>query len=175
MPRPANAGGAARTLALRVSKAPLPPSVVRYRRGRDPGRNLRPMKIDKRPVIPQRIRRVPRGGWSWIDRRFLREHAEALSGEAITLYFFLAAVSDKNGVSFYSDATTAARLRLDPQAVPRARDELITRDLVAHRHPLTQVLSLPERRPRTGNAEAASLGDLLRQLTPAAPGPGARS
>ena len=33
------------------------------------------MKIDKRPIVPGRIRRVPREGWSRIDRRFLRHHA----------------------------------------------------------------------------------------------------
>ena len=122
------------------------------------------MKIDKRPVVPQRIRRVPREGWLWIDRRFLRHHAPALSGQAITLYFFLAAVGDKHGVSFYSDATTADLLRLDVGAVQDARDELMAHDLVAHRHPLTQVLSLPQRRARSGSGEPTGLGDILRSL-----------
>jgi hypothetical protein len=127
------------------------------------------MKINKRPVMPQRIRRVPREGWSWIDRRFLRHHAPALSGEAIMLYFFLAAVSDKHGVSFYSDATTAALLRLDLRAVQNARDELVAHDLVAHRHPLTQVLSLPQRRARRESGEPTGLGDILRSLAGGAP------
>lgn len=123
------------------------------------------MKIDKRPIKPERIRRVPREGWSWINRRFLRRHAAALSGEAITLYFFLCAVSDKHGVSFYSDPTTADRLRLDLVAVQRARDELVSQDLVAHRHPLTQVLSLPERCLQVNDErEPARLGDIMRQL-----------
>ncbi|MFQ5720569.1 MAG: hypothetical protein ACE5IK_13595 [Acidobacteriota bacterium] len=133
------------------------------------------MKIDKRPVVPQRIRRVPREGWSWIDRCFLRHHAAALSGEAITLYFFLAAVSDKHGVSFYSDATTAALLRLDPRAVQCARDELVAHDLVAHRHPVTQVLSLPQRRRRADTAGPSSLKDILDQLIPATTSSGERS
>ena len=122
------------------------------------------MKINKRPVMPQRIRRVPREGWSWIDRRFLRHHAPALSGPAITLYFFLAAVSDKHGVSFYGDDTTAALLRLDLRAVQSARDELVAHDLVAHRRPLTQVLSLPQRRAGSGSGEPIGLGDILRSL-----------
>jgi hypothetical protein len=50
--------------------------------------------IHKELLIPARVRRPPREGWSWIDRRFLREHAARLSHEAITLYRFLAAVSD---------------------------------------------------------------------------------
>jgi hypothetical protein len=129
------------------------------------------MKIDKRPIVPERIRRVPREGWSWIDRRFLRHHASELSGEAITLYFFLAAVSDKHGVSFYGDDTTAALLRLDLRAVQRAREELEGHDLVAHRHPLTQVLSLPQRRPASRRGAPTRLGDIMRRFaerTPAA-------
>jgi hypothetical protein len=129
------------------------------------------MKIDKRPIVPERIRRVPRDGWSWIDRRFLRHHASELSGEAITLYFFLAAVSDKHGVSFYGDDTTAALLRLDPRAVQRAREELEGHDLVAYRHPLTQVLSLPQRRTTSERGAPTRLGDIMRSIaerTPAA-------
>ncbi len=127
------------------------------------------MKIDKRPIVPERIRRVPREGWSWIDRRFLRHHASELSGQAITLYFFLAAVSDKHGVSFYSDATTAALLRLDLRATQNARDELVAHGLVAHRHPLTQVLSLPQRRPRSGSGKPTGLGDILGSLAGESP------
>jgi len=133
------------------------------------------MKIDKRPVVPQRLRRVPREGWSWIDRRFLRHHASALSGQAITLYFFLTAVSDKHGVSFYSDATTADLLRFNVRAVQDARDELLAHDLVAYRHPVTQVLSLPERRRQVDGAEPASLGDVIRQLIPTTTPRGERS
>ena len=59
------------------------------------------------------------------------------------MYLFLAAVSDQNGLSFYSDASIAVRLRMSEQAVVRARDELVREDLVAYRAPLTQVLSLP--------------------------------
>jgi hypothetical protein len=137
------------------------------------------MKIDKRPIVPGRIRRVPREGWSWIDRRFLHHHASELSGEAITLYFFLAAVGDKHGVSFYGDDTTAALLRLDLRRVQRAREELESHDLVAHRHPLTQVLSLPQRRTTSSHRGPARLGDIMRSLaerTPAAAsGPGGRT
>jgi len=66
--------------------------------------------IQKQLLVPDRVRRPPREGWSWIDRRFLKQHASRLSHEAILLYFFLAAVSDRNGLSFYSDTSTALRL-----------------------------------------------------------------
>ena len=31
--------------------------------------------IQKRVLVPSRLRRPPATGWSWVDRRFLREHA----------------------------------------------------------------------------------------------------
>jgi hypothetical protein len=119
--------------------------------------------IQKQLLVPDRVRRPPREGWSWIDRRFLKQHASRLSHEAILLYFFLAAVSDQNGLSFYSDTSTALRLRMGEQTVVRARDELVAEDLVAHRAPFTQVLSLPER-SRTSRGGVTSLGEIFQAL-----------
>jgi len=102
-----------------------------------------PIMVRKQVLLPDRVRRPPSDGWSWIDRRFLREHAPRLSHDAILLYFFLAAVSDKDGLSFYGDASIAVRLRMGEMAVVRARDELVAADLLAYRAPLAQVLSLP--------------------------------
>lgn len=120
------------------------------------------MTIQKRVLIHDRVRHPPAEGFSWIDRRFLREFAVRLSGDAVFLYFFLAAVSDKQGLSYYSDTTLALRLRTGEPAVARARDELIAADLVAHQPPLTQVLSLPDsppRRARHGGALRRLFGD----------------
>lgn len=99
--------------------------------------------IEKRILIADRVRRPPREGFSWIDRRFLREFASKLTGDAILLYFFLSAVSDKEGLSFYSDSSIAVRLRMREEHVVAAREDLLTHDLVAYHPPLTQVLSLP--------------------------------
>ncbi len=99
--------------------------------------------IEKRILIADRVRRPPREGFSWIDRRFLGEFAAKLTGEAILLYFFLSAVSDKDGLSFYSDSSIAVRLRMREEHVVAAREDLLTHDLVAYQPPLTQVLSLP--------------------------------
>ena len=118
--------------------------------------------IKKQLLIADRMRRPPREGFSWIDRRFLRDYAESLPGDAIVLYFFLAAVSDKQGLSFYSDASIAARLRIREQALVAAREELLIHDLVAHQPPLTQVLSLP--RGRVARAGLHGLGELVRTL-----------
>ena len=85
-----------------------------------------------------------------------------LSGDAVFLYFFLAAVSDRQGLSFYNDATLAVRLRVREEAVVAARDELVVYDLVAYQAPLTQVLSLPRARVERGGP--AALQELLRTL-----------
>jgi len=99
--------------------------------------------IEKHILIADRVRHPPREGFSWIDRRFLREFAAKLTGDAIVLYFFLSAVSDKDGLSFYSDSSIAVRLRMREEQVAAAREDLLTHDLVAYHPPLTQVLSLP--------------------------------
>ena len=127
--------------------------------------------IQKRVLVPQRLRRPPATGWSWLDRRFLREHGDYLSREALLLYFFLAAVADRHGLSFYSDHTLSSRLQLSGQALERARQELLERDLIAHQLPLVQVLSLPtltvSRRPEPGQG-LTRLGELFSQVGVAA-------
>jgi hypothetical protein len=120
--------------------------------------------IHKQILVPDRVRRPPMDGWSWIDRRFLREHAPRLSHEAIVLYFFLAAVSDKDGLSFYGEASTAVRLRMDETTVVHARDELVAADLVAYRAPLVQVLSLPAATLQRRGGGLAAFGEILRSL-----------
>ncbi len=132
--------------------------------------------IEKRILVAERLRRPPATGWSWLDRRFLREHGDYLSREAVLLYLFLAAVADRHGLSFYSDHTLACRLRLSQPVLERARQELLERDLIAHQLPLVQVLSLPSpgvsRRPEPGQG-LILLGDLFRQAA-AAPTPAKR-
>jgi hypothetical protein len=127
--------------------------------------------IPKRILVPQRLRRPPATGWSWLDRRFLREHGDYLSREAVLLYLFLTAVADRHGLSFYSDTTLACRLRLSQPVLERARAELLDRDLIAHELPLVQVLSLPSpgvrRRPEPGQG-LMLLGDVFRQAAAAA-------
>jgi hypothetical protein len=126
--------------------------------------------IQKHVLVPQRLRRPPATGWSWLDRRFLREHGDHLSREAVLLYLFLAAVADRHGLSFYSDATLACRLRLSQPVLAQAREELLNRDLIAHELPLVQVLSLPtpgvSRRSEPGQGLIV-LGDLFRQIAQA--------
>jgi hypothetical protein len=132
--------------------------------------------IEKRVLVPQRLRRPPATGWSWVDRRFLREHGDYLSREAVLLYLFLATVADRHGLSFYSDHTLTSRLRLSQPVLEQAREELLDRDLIAHQLPLIQVLSLPSRRvsrrPEPGQG-LMLLGEVFRQAT-AGPAPDPR-
>ena len=128
--------------------------------------------MTQKPIlVPARLRRPPTTGWSWVDRRFVREHMSYLSREAMLLYFFLSAVADKHGLSFYGDGTLATLLRMTPPALIQARDELLARDLIAHEVRLTQVLSLlPPRQRHQGEPGQGllQLGDILRQaiMTP---------
>lgn len=120
----------------------------------------------KRILRPDRVRRPPEEGFSWVDRRFLRDHAPELSSEAVLLYFFLCAVSDQHGLSYWGDDSTAARLHLPGDAVARARSELVAGRLVAYERPLYQVLSLPVRDaellPRGG--EPGTVASILGEL-----------
>jgi hypothetical protein len=89
-----------------------------------------------------------------------------LSREAVLLYFFLSAVADKHGVSFYSDGTLVTQLRMTLSTLVKARDELLDRDLIAHQTRFTQVLSLlPLRQHRAVEPSQGlmQLGDILRQ------------
>ena len=123
-------------------------------------------------LVPQRLRRPPATGWSWVDRRFVREHAARLSRDAVLLYFFLSAVADKHGVSFYGDATLAALLRMALPALVEARDELLAHDLIAHEARFTQVLSLPspvQQRSGQPGGGLMQLGAILRRAIASPP------
>ncbi|MHB8974968.1 MAG: hypothetical protein ACYC3X_14350 [Pirellulaceae bacterium] len=120
--------------------------------------------IQKKLLVTDRVRRPPREGFSWVDRRFLRLYAPHLTGDAIFLYLFLAAVSDQQGLSFYSDTSIATHLRMREQTVIDAREELLNQDLVAYQHPLTQVLALPQERVARRGFQA--LVELTRTLEP---------
>ena len=122
--------------------------------------------IPKRVLVENRVRQPPATGWSWVDRRFVREHMAYLSPEATLFYFLLCAVADKHGMSFYGDGTLAVMLHVPLSALVQARDELLARDLIAHEERFTQVLSLLPplaRRSSEPGRGLMQLGDILRR------------
>ncbi len=141
--------------------------------------------VEKRLIATSRRRALPADGFSWIDRRLVRDGFLAgLTGQEALLYFFLTAVADQDGLSFYGTRKIAALLKLTEQGVEAARRGLERKDLVLYRAPLYQVLALPAgpahhtvadltiSRPERRTDEPATIGDILRTalrpLTPPA-------
>lgn len=97
----------------------------------------------RKPIRPERIRRIPRS-FSWIDRDVLhRRCLQALTSEAILLYFFLVLVAGPEGTSFWSYRAMSKILKLTDDQLIDATRELLRADLVAFEYPIFQVLSLP--------------------------------
>jgi len=116
-----------------------------------PASSLRRDEMPKsrpQPPRPDRRRSI-RGSFSWIDHRFLREEFDqGLTRLEKLLYFLLVAVSNVDGVSFYSDARLAELLDIRfPHELYGARKELVARDLIAYEGGIYQVLDLPARSP----------------------------
>jgi len=126
------------------------------------------MRVSKHPIVPGRIRRPPREGFSWIDRRFVREGAiERLGRDEILLYFFLVAVADQFGLSYWSDWRTSHILKVPPDQLDRARLALVRHGLVAYRAPLYQVLDIRTEPEATRQGGTMSIREILRNLAAA--------
>ena len=125
--------------------------------------------IVKTPILPKRLRKVPKS-FSWIDHRLVRDrHIERLSHGAMALYLFLVCVGDRQGLSYYGDQSLANKLNMEAAALNHARSELIGADLVAWQRPIYQVLGLDsEPAPRKPCRGAMRLGDILNQAMEAA-------
>ena len=117
-------------------------------------------KSRPQPPRPDRRRSIC-GSFSWIDHRFLREgFDQGLTRLEKLLYFVLVAVSNQDGVSFYSDARLAELLDIRfPHELEAARNELVTRDLIAYEGGIYQVLDLPVCTPRKGHGSSCSRPD----------------
>lgn len=109
------------------------------------------------PPRPDRIRSI-RGSFSWIDHRFLRQgFDQGLTRLEKLLYFVLVAVSNQDGVSFYSDPRLGELLDIRyPHELTGARDELVARDLIAYQGGIYQVLQLPSPPPTAGQVISKS-------------------
>lgn len=127
-------------------------------------------KSRPQPPRPDRRRSI-RGSFSWIDHRFLREgFDQGLTRLEKLLYFVLVAVSNQDGVSFYSDARLAELLDIRfPHELEAARKELVARDLIAYEGGIYQVLDLPVRSSRNGHDGSCSRPDHLPRSSPSLP------
>ena len=98
-----------------------------------------------RPPRPDRIRSIG-GSFSWIDHRFLRQgFDQGLTRLEKLLYLVLVAVSNRDGVSFYSDERLGELLDIRHRhELTGAREELAARDLIAFEEGIYQVLDLPD-------------------------------
>lgn len=98
--------------------------------------------MDKHPIYPDRVRKIPRQ-FSWVDHRLVQEHhIDRLSHPAAALYLFLVTVADARGLSYYADGTLSQRLCMEETLFAKARAELTQRGLIAYKRPLYQILSL---------------------------------
>jgi len=126
--------------------------------------------MQKQPIHPDRIRRVPKQ-FSWVDGRLVRDHhIDRCSHTAATLYLFLVTVADCQGLSYYTDQTISKRLSMDISTLASARLELIQYKLIAYKKPLFQVLDLappeltiPDQRNRPGD-DPKSIGQIFKQI-----------
>ncbi|MGA8745841.1 MAG: hypothetical protein WB507_08250 [Solirubrobacterales bacterium] len=133
----------------------------------------------KRLLCPERLRRVPHR-FSWIDQRLLRDgHGARCGPHALALYLLLATAADAQGLSYYSERTTASLLAMNRDDLREARKRLLEAGLIAYEPPLYQVLSLPQSglgegspaapRPacgqqRSGSGEPLAISAVLRQM-----------
>ena len=103
------------------------------------------MKIEKKPLLPERVRRIE-GGFSFIPHAFLtREFVTCLTQHELLLYFVLILVGDRRGLSYYSQEKLCLLLRMSFDELITARNGLIRKSLIAFDGFLFQVLSLPEK------------------------------
>ena len=98
--------------------------------------------MHKRPILPDKLRRIP-SQFSWVDQRLVRErYIDQLSSQACALYLFLVTAADAQGLSYYAERSLCQRLSLHPAELQQARQALIQLGLLAYRRPLYQVLAL---------------------------------
>jgi hypothetical protein len=103
------------------------------------------MAKDKEIINRKRIRKIC-GSFSWVDHKIITKgFLDDLSTAAIVLYFFLTAVSDRHGLSYYHDDRICRLLKLDLSSLGEAREDLIQRFLIAYNYPIYQVLALPDK------------------------------
>ena len=78
--------------------------------------------MQKRLLVPSRVRRVPRQ-FSWVDQRLVRDqHITRCNAQALALYLFLVTVADAQGLSYYGDRSIGRMLSLPSERLTQARE-----------------------------------------------------
>lgn len=129
------------------------------------------MKIKKRILCPERLRRIP-GQFSWIDQRLVRDHyLQQCDHAALALYLVLVTVADAEGLSYYSDPTLQRMLTMEHAPLLNARRQLCQAGLLVYEKPLYQILSLDlplessgVAQPVARSGQALPLADILRRI-----------
>jgi hypothetical protein len=100
--------------------------------------------IQRTPILPERVRCLGGQSFAFLPHRFLRHGFFAsLSPDELRLYLLLVLAADRNGLSFYHYDSICSLLEIPLESYLRARNALITKDLVAFDGTRFQVLSLP--------------------------------
>ena len=120
--------------------------------------------MEKHPIYPQRIRKVPRQ-FSWIDQRLVRErYIDRCNHCSAALYLFLVTVADAQGMSYYGDRSVCQRLAMDQERLEKARQELVRLGLIAWQRPLYQVLALGDVPRQRSEGSLQSFAQILRGI-----------
>ena len=129
------------------------------------------MKIKKRILCPERLRRIP-GQFSWVDQRLVRDHyLQHCSHGALALYLVLVTVADAEGLSYYSDPTLERMLNMEHAQLLNARHQLCQAGMLVYQKPLYQVLSLElpveasrVREPAARSGQGMPVAEILRRI-----------
>lgn len=118
-------------------------------------------RIERSPIVPQRVRRIGGQGFCFIPHRFLRAgFFVALSGDELLLYLLLVLAGDRNGISFYHQDSLCSLLQIPMHVYLAARNGLIDKDLIAFDGRRFQVLSLPAQPLRAASRPLTSAEQL---------------
>lgn len=129
------------------------------------------MKIKKRILCPERLRRIP-GQFSWIDQRLVRDrYLQQCDHGALALYLVLVTVADAEGLSYYSDGTLERMLNMEHAQLLGARRQLCQAGLLVYDKPLYQILSLElplegggVAEPTVRSGQPMPVADILRRI-----------
>ena len=122
---------------------------------------------------PTRLRQRLPPRYTWIDHR-TKSRLRQCQNHALALYLILALISDRHGLSYYGDKSLQGLAKLDKWQLRSARQQLVQAGLIAHAHPMYQVLDLenqmeqPETSPQLkkkprGNRAPEELGEEERK------------